>query len=74
MYKLILLELKRNKLKPYYTALIVISIVMTSFLYLIATIAKVEQVDLFSDYRNILKMHTMVTFIVFCVFFGGFAF
>ncbi len=68
MYKLIQLELKRNKLKPYYTALAIISIVMTGFLYLIATIAKVEKVDLFSDYGNILKMHTVITFIVFCVF------
>ncbi|MEG0693781.1 MAG: ABC transporter permease [Oscillospiraceae bacterium] len=68
MYKLIRLELKRNKLKPYYTALVIISIVMTGFLYLIATIAKVEKVELFSEYGNILKMHTVITFIVFSVF------
>ncbi|WDV48025.1 hypothetical protein PV797_10095 [Clostridiaceae bacterium M8S5] len=68
MYKLIKLELKRNKLTSYYVALAVISIVMTGFLYMIAIIAKVENDLEFQKYETLLKMHTGVTFIVFSVF------
>lgn len=68
MLKLIQLEMKRNKMKPYYISLLIINIVATSFLYLIATIAKVENDSVFLNYENILKMHTVITFIIFSVF------
>lgn len=58
MAKLIKLELRRNKLTPYYTALAIISIVMTGFLYMIATITREEKVVDFMNYKNILKLHT----------------
>ncbi len=68
MNKLIRLELKRNKLTSYYIALTIICIAMTGFLYMIATIAKVENAVEFRDYRNILKLHTGIAFLVFSVF------
>jgi hypothetical protein len=68
MHELIKLELKRNKITTYYIALIVISIVMTGFLYMIATITKVENVIEFRDYKNILKLHTGIGFLVFSIF------
>lgn len=68
MDKLIKLELRRNKLKPYYTGLTIICIVMTGFLYMIATITREEKVVEFMNYKNILKMHTAVAFIIFSVF------
>ncbi|MBL4937572.1 hypothetical protein JK636_17795 [Clostridium sp. YIM B02515] len=68
MHKLIKLELKRNKLTTYYIALTVISIAMTGFLYMIATIAKVENDVEFRDYKNILKLHTGIAFLVFSIF------
>lgn len=68
MNNLIKLELKRNKLKPYYIALTIITIVMTGFIYMIATIAKVENDLQFQSYENLLKMHTGITFIIFSVF------
>ena len=68
MNKLIKLELKRNKLTTYYIALAVISIVMTGFLYMIATITKVENVVEFRDYKNILKLHMGIAFLVFSIF------
>lgn len=68
MNKLIRLELKRNKLTSYYIALAIICIAMTGFLYMIATIAKVENAVEFRDYKNILKLHTGIAFLVFSVF------
>ncbi|OPJ64621.1 hypothetical protein [Clostridium oryzae] len=68
MNELIRLELKRNKLTPYYIALTIIGIVMTGFLYMIATITKTENVVEFMDYKNILKLHTGIAFLVFSVF------
>lgn len=68
MNKLIRLELKRNKLTSYYIALAVICIAMTVFLYMVATIAKVENDVVFRDYKNILKMHTGIAFLVFSIF------
>ncbi|MFD1174842.1 ABC transporter permease [Paenibacillus puldeungensis] len=68
MKTLIKLELKRNKLKPYYIALAVIFAAMTGFLYMIATITKVEHEIEFMNYENILRLHRGVAFIVFTVF------
>ncbi len=68
MHNLIKLELKRNKLTPYYIALAIITIVMTGFIYMIATIAKVENDLQFQNYENLLKIHTGITFIIFSVF------
>lgn len=68
MHELIKLELKRNKLTSYYIALTVICIAMTGFLYMIATIAKVENDVEFRDYKNILKLHTGIAFLVFSIF------
>lgn len=68
MNTLIKLELKRNKLKPYYIALAVICAAMTGFLYMIATITKVEHQIEFMNYDNILRLHRGVAFIVFIVF------
>ncbi len=68
MNKLIRLELKRNKLTSYYIALAVICIAMIGFLYMVATIAKVENDVVFREYKNILKMHTGIAFLVFSIF------
>lgn len=68
MNKLIKLELKRNKLTPYYIGLTIISITMAGFLYMIAGITKAEKVANFMDYKNLLRMHTGISFLVFSVF------
>ncbi|QOR34683.1 ABC transporter permease [Clostridium sp. 'deep sea'] len=68
MIKLIKLEIKRNRLTSYYIALIIISILMLAFIYMIAMIAKVENDIQFQSYDNLLKMHTGICFIVFSVF------
>lgn len=68
MNKLIRLELKRSKLNSYYIALAVICIAMTVFLYMVAIIAKVENDVVFREYKNILKIHTGIAFLIFTIF------
>ena len=68
MNKLIKLELKRNNLVSSYITLIIITIIMSGFLYMITTISKVENDLAFQNYFNIFKMHTGISFIIFVVF------
>ncbi len=68
MNKLIRLELKRYNLTSYYIALAIICIAMIGALYMLATMAKVENDVVFRDYKNILKLHTGIAFLIFSIF------
>lgn len=68
MDKLMQLERRRNKLRPYHVSMIIIAVVMTFFIYMIAAIAKVENAKEFQSYANLLKMHTAISFIIYSVF------
>jgi len=68
MSGLIKLEIKRNKLNTYYLASGIICAIMTGFIYFIAIVAKVENDIEFLRYENIFKLHSVLNFIIFCIF------
>lgn len=68
MDRLIKLEIKRNKLSAYFLASGIICAIMTGFIYLIATIARVENDADFLRYENIFKLHSALSLIIFCIF------
>ncbi len=68
MERLIKLEIKRNKLNTYFHASVIICVIMTGFIYFIATIARVENNADFLQYENIFKLNSALTLIIFCIF------
>lgn len=71
MNKLINLELKRNSLKVYHIATVIIAFVMLSFLYLLAFIPKMDSTDtdnvLFQSYDFIIGLSNVVCMAVFTI-------
>ncbi|MDD3142257.1 MAG: ABC transporter permease [Lachnospiraceae bacterium] len=71
MKTLIKLELKRNKIHTYVIASLIISVVMTGFLYLFAYAPMLEPNDkdmvIFSGYNNLIPLFGALNMAVFCV-------
>lgn len=71
MNKLTRLELKRNSLKPYYIAVSIITIVILSFLYLLAAIPRMDATDtdaeMFMSYDFIVGLDNIVSMAVFSI-------
>lgn len=71
MNKLIKLELKKNSLKPYRLATLIISILILGFIYLMAAIPKIEPNDsdaeLFSSYDFVIGLTMVVLMGIFSV-------
>lgn len=71
MNKLTRLELKRNSLKPYYIAVSIITIVILSFLYLLAAIPRTDATDtdaeMFMSYDFIVGLDNIVSMAVFSI-------
>lgn len=57
MRKLFILELKRNSLKTYHTAVIIIAVAMLGFIYFFAAIPKLDlsetDVEMFMTYKSL---------------------
>ena len=71
MNKLIKLELKKNSLKPYRLATLIISILILGFIYLMAAIPKIEpndsDADLFSSFDFVIGLTMVVLMGIFSV-------
>jgi len=71
MNKLTRLELKRNSLKPYYIAVSIITIVILSFLYLLAAIPRMDatntDAEMFMSYDFIVGLDNIVSMAVFSI-------
>ena len=66
MNKLARLELKRNSLKPYHIAVSIISVVIFSFLYLLAVIPRMDA-EMFMSYDFIVGLDNIVSMAIFSV-------
>lgn len=71
MNKLTRLELKRNSLKPYHIAVSIITVVILSFLYLLAAIPRTDATDtdaeMFMSYDFIVGLDNIVSMAVFSI-------
>lgn len=71
MNKLARLELKRNSLKPYHIAVSIITVVILSFLYLLAAIPRMDTADtdaeMFMSYDFIIGLDNIVSMAVFSI-------
>lgn len=71
MFDLMKLEIKRNKIRTYIIATIVISICMLGLIYLFAYVPQLEPNDpdmkLFAGYNNIISLFSVLTMFGFCV-------
>lgn len=71
MRKLMKLELRRNNIRTYMTASIIIAVIMTGFLYLFAYAPMLEPKDkdmeIFSGYGNLIPLFGVLNMTVFCV-------
>lgn len=71
MNKLIRLELKRNSLKPYRAAVIIITVVIFCFLYLLAAIPRIDASDtdaeMFMSYDFIIGLDNIVSMAIFSI-------
>lgn len=70
--KLIKLELKKNKIRTYLTAAVIIALIMLGFLYLLAYAPMLEPNDqdmaVFSGYMNLIPLFSALNSAAFCVF------
>lgn len=71
MKTLIELELKKNKIRTYVIAVLIITITMLGFLYLFAYAPMLEPTDkdmaIFSGYKNLIPLFSVLNMAVFCV-------
>lgn len=71
MNKLIKFELKRNRLKTYHIAVVIITVVILSFLYLLATIPQIDAADsdteMFMSYDFIIGLGNIISMAVFSI-------
>ncbi|SBW00981.1 conserved membrane hypothetical protein [uncultured Eubacteriales bacterium] len=72
MNRLILLELKRNGLKSYHFAVVIITVIMLSFLYLLAAIPKLDptetDLNMFMTYHNLINLNNILCMVIFTIF------
>ena len=57
MNKLIKFELKRNSLKTYHIAVVIITVVILSFLYLLAAIPQIDAADSDTEMFMVIRFH-----------------
>lgn len=71
MNKLIALELKRNSLRPYHIAVLIITVTMMAFLYLLAGIAKIDpaeaSIEMLSSYNSLIGLNHIICMAVFVI-------
>lgn len=67
MYKLMKLELRKIKMRPYILASIMASILLTVFIYFISFVAKVENEPDFQNYSNIFLFTRVISMIFFSI-------
>ncbi|MCI8902582.1 MAG: ABC transporter permease subunit [Lachnospiraceae bacterium] len=71
MNKLIKFELKRNRLKTYHIAVVIITVVILSFLYLLAAIPQIDAADsdteMFMSYDFIIGLGNIISMAVFSI-------
>jgi hypothetical protein len=71
MNRLISLELKRNGLKSYHVAVLIITAVMLSFLYLLAAIPKLDPKDIdlnmLITYHNLIHINNIIGMVIFTI-------
>ncbi|QHQ62818.1 hypothetical protein Ana3638_20220 [Anaerocolumna sedimenticola] len=72
MNRLIVLELKRNGLKSYHLAVVIITGVMLSFLYLLAIIPKIDptetDLNMIMTYNNLINLNNILCMVIFTIF------
>ncbi len=71
MNKLIKFELKRNSLKTYHIAVVIITVVILSFLYLLAAIPQIDAADsdteMFMSYDFIIGLGNIISMAIFSI-------
>lgn len=71
MKKLLQLELKRSNLRPYISAVVIITICMAGMLYLFAFVPLLDptdtDVEMFTSYNSLIKLHSVICMAVFAV-------
>ncbi len=71
MNRLIALELKRNGLKSYHFAVMIITAVMLSLIYLLAVIPKIDpteaDVNMFMTYHNLINVNNILCMVTFTI-------
>ena len=71
MNKLIKFELKRNSLKTYHIAVVIITVVILSFLYLLAAIPQIDTADtdteMFMSYGFIIGLGNIISMAIFSI-------
>ncbi len=72
MNRLISLELKRNNLKPNHVAVVIITIIMLGFLYLLAVIPRLDpteaDLNFFMTYNNLININNILCMVIFIIF------
>lgn len=72
MNRLISLELKRNNLKPNHVVVVIITIIMLGFLYLLAAIPKLDptetDLNIFITYNNLININNILCMVIFIIF------
>lgn len=72
MNKLISLELKRNGMKSYHVAVVIITAVMLSLLYLLTVIPKLDSSEtdmkMFMTYHNLIQLNNIIGMVIFTIF------
>ncbi len=71
MNKLISLEIKRNGLKTYHTAVLIVTAIMLCFLYLLAVIPKLDPTEtdlgLFMTYNSLTNLINIICMVIFVI-------
>jgi hypothetical protein len=72
MNRLISLELKRNGLRAYHAAVVIITAIMLSFLYLLAVIPKLDPTEkdltMFMTYHKLINLNNILCMVIFIIF------
>lgn len=71
MNKLITLELKRNRLRPYHIAVLICGVTMLAFQYLMAAVPHIDpteaDIEMFSSYTFLIGLNNIVCMAIFSI-------